>query len=88
MLGVGFTEIKGGFSCTHVLSFVEEDSHLLGGRHSGQSEPRVADDEIRFEIVIVKVPIVSLHGVQFKRIGGNTWQYKAMAEQIVEDLRL
>lgn len=49
---------------------------------------RVAEGEIRFEIVIVKVPIVSLHGVQFKRVGGNTWQYKAMAEQIVRELRL
>ena len=88
MLGVGFTEIKGGFSCTHAPSIAEEDSHLLGGRHGGQSEPRVADGEIRFEIVIVKVPIVSLHGVQFKRVGGNTWQYKAMAEQIVRELRL
>ncbi len=89
MLGVGFTEIKGGFSCTHAPSIAEEDSHLLGGRHEGgPSEQRVADGEIRFEIVIVKVPIVSLHGVQFKRVGGNTWQYKAMAEQIVRELRL
>jgi len=91
MLGVGFTEIKGGFSCTHAPSIAEEDSHLLGGRHhaGGQAtEPRVADGEIRFEMVIVKVPIVSLHGVQFKRVGGNTWQYKAMAEQIVRELRL
>ena len=48
----------------------------------------VADGEIRFEILIVKVPIVSLHGVQFKKVGGDTWQYKAMAEQIVRELRL
>ena len=47
-----------------------------------------ADGEIEFEILIVKVPIVSLHGVQFKRVGGHTWQYKATAEQIVRDLRL
>ena len=88
LLGVGFTEIKGGFSCTHAPSIAEEDSHLLGGRHGGQSDTRATDGEIRFEMVIVKVPIVSLHGVQFKRVGGNTWQYKAMAEQIVRELRL
>ncbi|KAK4157051.1 protein kinase kin1 [Chaetomidium leptoderma] len=83
VLGVDYTEIKGGFSCAHVPSIAEEDRYLTG-HHDG----RVADGEIRFEMVIVKVPIVSLHGVQFKKVGGNTWQYKAMAEQIVRELRL
>ncbi|KAL2119701.1 hypothetical protein VTJ04DRAFT_6662 [Mycothermus thermophilus] len=57
-------------------------------RSAARPEPGVSEGEIRFEIVIVKVPIVSLHGVQFKRVGGDTWQYKAMAEQIVKELRL
>lgn len=82
MLNVDFTEIRGGFSCSHSPSIAAE--------HDGRDrlEERVADGEINFEILIVKVPIVSLHGVQFKRLGGNTWQYKAMAEQIVRELRL
>jgi len=82
MLNVDFTEIRGGFSCSHSPSIAPE--------HDGRDrlEERVADGEINFEILIVKVPIVSLHGVQFKRLGGNTWQYKAMAEQIVKELRL
>ncbi|KAH8881410.1 Pkinase-domain-containing protein [Thozetella sp. PMI_491] len=46
------------------------------------------DGDIEFEVLVVKVPIVSLHGVQFKRVRGNTWQYKATADQIVKDLRL
>ncbi|KAK3381473.1 kinase-like domain-containing protein [Podospora didyma] len=79
MLGVDYTEIKGGFSCVHSPSLVDDNS---------QAERTVADGEIRFEILIVKVPIVSLHGVQFKRVGGNTWNYKNMAEQIVKELRL
>ncbi|KAK0617419.1 kinase-like domain-containing protein [Immersiella caudata] len=82
MLGVDFTEIKGGFSCSHSPSIAAEPDR------GDQLEPTVADAEIKFEILIVKVPIVSLHGVQFKRVGGNTWQYKAMAEQIVKELRL
>lgn len=53
-----------------------------GGRDGG------GGGEIKFEILIVKVPIVSLHGVQFKRVGGDTWQYKGVAEQIVKELRL
>lgn len=43
---------------------------------------------LEFEIFIVKIPVVALHGVQFKRLGGNTWQYKNMADQILRDLRL
>ncbi|KAM7184543.1 protein kinase kin1 [Rhypophila sp. PSN 637] len=78
-LGVDFTEIRGGFSCAHSPSIIEEARQL---------QPVTADGEIQFEILIVKVPIVSLHGVQFKRVGGSAWQYKAMAEQIVKELRL
>lgn len=78
-LDVDYTEIKGGFSCTHAPSVVDEPDSL---------EPTVPGGEIQFEILVVKVPIVSLHGVQFKRVGGNTWQYKNMAEQVVKELRL
>jgi hypothetical protein len=94
VLGVDYTEIKGGFSCTHAPSIADEDRYQGHHQHQGQgsgagSRVAAADGgEIRFEMVIVKVPIVSLHGVQFKRVGGNTWQYKAMAEQIVRELRL
>jgi hypothetical protein len=41
-----------------------------------------------FDIIIVKVPLLSLHGLQFKRIEGNTWQFKNMADQILKELRL
>lgn len=43
---------------------------------------------MEFEIFIVKVPLLSLHGIQFKRMTGNTWQYKNMADQILKELRL
>jgi len=43
---------------------------------------------LEFEIFIVKVPLLSLHGIQFKRIAGGTWQYKNMADQILRELRL
>ncbi|KAL5612410.1 hypothetical protein BROUX41_000063 [Berkeleyomyces rouxiae] len=42
---------------------------------------------LEFEIFIVKVPLLSLHGIQFKRMTGNTWQYKNMADQILKDIR-
>jgi hypothetical protein len=43
---------------------------------------------LHFEILIVKVPILSLHGIQFKRLSGGTWQYKNMADKILKQLRL
>ena len=43
---------------------------------------------LNFEIIIVKVPILALHGLQFKRMGGGTWQYKNMADKILKELRL
>ena len=41
-----------------------------------------------FEILIVKVPWFRLHGIQFKKIQGGTWQYKNLAGEILAALRL
>ena len=43
---------------------------------------------LKFEIVVVKVPLFSLHGIQFKKVAGGTWQYKNMAQKILDALRL
>ena len=43
---------------------------------------------LKFEIFIVKVPLFSLHGIQFKKVSGGTWQYKNMAQKILDGLRL
>ena len=43
---------------------------------------------LKFEIFIVKVPLFSLHGIQFKKVAGGTWQYKNMAQKILDALRL
>ncbi|PQE12628.1 Serine threonine kinase Kin1 protein [Rutstroemia sp. NJR-2017a BBW] len=44
---------------------------------------------LEFEIFIVKVPLLSLHGIQFKKLrSGGTWQFKNMADHILRELRL
>lgn len=43
---------------------------------------------LKFEINIVKVPLVGLYGVQFKKTLGNTWNYKTLAGRILKDLNL
>lgn len=44
---------------------------------------------LQFEIYIVKVPLLALHGIQFKSVNKtNTWQYKSLASRILSELRL
>lgn len=43
---------------------------------------------IKFEIHIVKVRIVGLAGVHFKKVSGNTWMYKELASDILKQLNL
>ncbi|KAI0129534.1 hypothetical protein BJ170DRAFT_700774 [Xylariales sp. AK1849] len=75
----------------------EEDSVRYAGGSSrrvpGETTTQVQSDlggsmVLEFEIFIVKVPLLSLHGLQFKRMTGNTWQFKNMADHILKELRL
>lgn len=43
---------------------------------------------VKFEIHIVKVRIVGLAGVHFKKVSGNTWMYKELASEILRQLNL
>ncbi|ONH68016.1 Serine/threonine protein kinase KIN1 [Cyberlindnera fabianii] len=53
--------------------------------HTASSATR---SPLKFEIHIVKVPLVGLFGVHFKKVSGNTWMYKALAGQILSELNL
>ncbi|KAJ6510726.1 hypothetical protein C8R45DRAFT_892246 [Mycena sanguinolenta] len=43
---------------------------------------------VRFEINIVKVPWLPLHGIQFRRAGGDGWQYHMLARRVLTELKL
>lgn len=65
----------------------------VGDRVVGETTTRVQSDTgenlvLRFEILIVKVPLFSLHGIQFKKVSGGMWQYREMAKKILDALRL
>ncbi|KAJ5620032.1 hypothetical protein N7510_004016 [Penicillium lagena] len=64
-----------------------------GERVVGETTTRVQSDTgenmiLRFDILIVKVPLFSLHGIQFKKVAGGMWQYREMAKKILDALRL
>ncbi|ODQ68181.1 Pkinase-domain-containing protein [Nadsonia fulvescens var. elongata DSM 6958] len=71
-----------------------EYSDMLGFAAAQSSSPlssasaSTVRTPLQFEIYIVKVPIISLHGVQFKKLTGNTWQYKSLATKILTELKL
>mgnify|MGYP003361625783 CR=1 FL=1 len=44
--------------------------------------------KVVFEIHIVKVPVIGTAGVHFKKISGNTWNYKTLATNILNELKL
>jgi serine/threonine protein kinase KIN1/2 len=77
-------------------SFTGSDmsSESIGGRGGvGETSTHVQSELggsmiLDFEIYIVKVPLLSLHGLQFKRLAGGTWQYKNMATKILNELKL
>lgn len=76
-------------------SEVSEDSlrHNQGDEQIGDTSTHVQTQAgrnlvLRFEIFIVKVPLFSLHGIQFKKVSGDTWAYKNMAQKILDALRL
>jgi hypothetical protein len=69
----------GGSNAMHAVG--ETSTHV-------HSDLGAAMTALRFEIILVKVPLLQLHGIQFKKVDGGTWQYKAMAQRILGGLRL
>lgn len=71
----------------------EDHRRRRGPPPAGETTTHVQSDlggsmVLKFEIVVVKVPLLSLHGIQFKKVDGGTWQYKNMAQKILDELRL
>ncbi|KAI5257234.1 Pkinase-domain-containing protein [Aureobasidium subglaciale] len=73
-----------------------EERRVRGQQHNraaGETSTHVQSDlgqgmVLKFEIFVVKVPLLSLHGIQFKKVDGGTWQYKNMAQTILNELKL
>jgi hypothetical protein len=87
-IGVKWRESKSRFECVHVPSI---DMNRVTDTFSPPSQPSVTvpDLVVRFEIYIVKVPwLLGMHGLQFRRVSGDTWQYRNMCSRILAELKL
>ncbi|KAJ3293624.1 serine/threonine-protein kinase KIN2 [Borealophlyctis nickersoniae] len=50
--------------------------------------PMMPPPGVHFEVYIVKIPWLGLHGIQFRRISGDTWQYKKVCTMILDNVHL
>lgn len=83
---------------TASLESLHQDDMLTTSKAQDMNRnPTITDDEerigkerppLKFEIHIVKVRIVGLAGVHFKKVSGNTWMYKELASHILKELNL
>lgn len=80
------------------IEMISENSQIspLTNNESNTSISRANDSHsikmiektiVKFEIHIVKVKIISLAGIHFKKISGNTWVYKEIASKVLHDLK-
>lgn len=69
-------------STTHRLSAASESADSM------MEDMLDSSTALRFEVYIVKISWFNLRGVQFKRVSGNSWQYKNLASKILSELRL
>ncbi|EJD40890.1 Pkinase-domain-containing protein [Auricularia subglabra TFB-10046 SS5] len=56
-------------------------------------KPAVFEDNsnplgVRFEVHVVKVPLLPLYGIQFRRVSGDAWQYQMLARRVLTELKL
>lgn len=62
--------------------------HLVPSRENNDVIRITKREKIKFEIHIVKVKIINIAGVHFKKVSGNTWVYKDVASKILGKLQL
>ncbi len=69
----------------HSISYERKESFVINCMHG---EGGAAGEIVQWEMEVCKLPRLSLNGVRFKRISGNSMAFKQIASQITNDLQL
>ncbi|KAJ2482186.1 Serine/threonine-protein kinase [Coemansia sp. RSA 2131] len=71
------------------------DSHQSAAESAGpahglpqRSRRRSSGTAICFQIFLVRMPLLGLYGLQFRRVSGPTWKYKDVCSEILKRLKL
>ncbi len=75
--------IRGGAPRRTAAAAAADRSREEGGGHAGGDRAQV-----NFEVHIVRIALLALYGVQFKRISGDGHLYKAISSQIIGGIKL
>ncbi|OXB34270.1 hypothetical protein LQV05_006697 [Cryptococcus neoformans] len=82
---VAHLSVPSGKNRHHVGTVEEDEVDAWALAQSGGAGSSLI---VRFEIFVVKVPVLPLHGIQFRRVGGDGWQYQMLAKAILREMRL
>lgn len=81
LLELEYQETRGGFRCTAIATC----SRLEENVSFWLVMPFIPTLSLQFEVLVVKVPLLRLHGIQFKKLPGCTSAYKNVAQPILKN---
>ncbi|KAJ2451517.1 Serine/threonine-protein kinase [Coemansia sp. RSA 2336] len=65
-----------------------ETPNLAHGLQRPHTQRRSSGTAICFQIFLVRMPLLGLYGLQFRRVSGPTWKYKDICSDILKRLKL
>ncbi|KAJ1729538.1 Serine/threonine-protein kinase [Coemansia biformis] len=69
-------------------SGTESAGALTTGRRQPSLQRGSGGNAICFQIFLVRMPLLGLHGLQFRRVSGPAWRYKDTCSEILKKLKL
>lgn len=61
---------------------------ILGAPATAEESIATNDLVVRFEIILVKMLLPGIHGLQFRKISGDAWQYSMLAKRVLQEFAI